>query len=157
MSQKPHFLSTPLNNFLNKCLFPGSEFPQGLSELTSQYRKALVAILLKRLHFSQKTRFTCSDVHYKWFKYQPSFAVISESYSERNFNIKCCIALAGTTDIGKLNFSNCAGFDKSEIKRVSSLSISDTLTVRGGRSDTASPPADYQLHCRTNSKVHKRS
>lgn len=67
---------------------------------------------------------------------QMSFATVSDSYSQRDFNIKCCIALAGTTDIGKLNISNCAGFDDSDIKRVSSLTMSETLTVRGGRPDT---------------------
>ena len=67
---------------------------------------------------------------------QMAFADTSDSYSERDFQVKSCLALAGPTDVGKLNVSICSGIDKSEITRVSSMSISDNLVVRGGTDET---------------------
>ena len=67
---------------------------------------------------------------------QMAFADTSESYSERDFQVKSCLSLAGPTDIGELNVSMCAGIDQSEITKVSTMTMSDSLIVRGGNQAT---------------------
>lgn len=67
---------------------------------------------------------------------QMAFADTSDSYSERDFQVKSCLSLAGPTDIGELNVSMCAGIDKSEITKVSTMTMSDSLVVRGGTQRT---------------------
>lgn len=67
---------------------------------------------------------------------QMAFAETSENYSERDFQVKSCLSLAGPTEVGKLNVSLCGGIDKSEISRVTSMTMSDQLVVRGGTPDT---------------------
>lgn len=67
---------------------------------------------------------------------QMAFADTSDSYSERDFQVKSCLSLAGPTDIGKVNVSMCAGIDQSEITKVSTMTMSDSLVVRGGTQET---------------------
>ena len=67
---------------------------------------------------------------------QGAFADTSESYSERDFQVKSCLSLAGPTEVGELNVSVCAGIDKSEITKVSTMTMSDWLVVRGGTQAT---------------------
>ena len=67
---------------------------------------------------------------------QLAFADTSDSYSERDFQVKSCLSLAGPTDIGKVNVSMCAGIDQSEITKVSTMTMSDSLVVRGGTQET---------------------
>ena len=67
---------------------------------------------------------------------QMAFADTSDSYSERNFQVKSCLSLAGPTEIGGLNASICAGITQSEITEVSEMTMSDSLAVRGGTQAT---------------------
>ena len=68
--------------------------------------------------------------------YQYSFAEESENYSERNFTVSACVALAGSTDVGKVNVSACTGVTKEEAERSTSLRTSNKLILRGGTSET---------------------
>lgn len=67
---------------------------------------------------------------------QMAFADTSDSYSERDFQVKSCLSLAGPTDVGELDVSMCAGIDQSEITKVSTMTMSDSLVVRGGTQAT---------------------
>lgn len=67
---------------------------------------------------------------------QMAFADTSDSYSERDFQVKSCLSLAGPTEIGELNVSMCAGINQNEIIEVSKMTMSDSLVVRGGTQET---------------------
>lgn len=66
---------------------------------------------------------------------QMAFAETSESYSERDFQIKSCISLAGPADLGASG-SMCSGVEQSDIERVNSMSMSSKLVVMGGDPET---------------------
>ena len=46
---------------------------------------------------------------------QMVFAESSESYSQRDFQLKACILAAGPTNVGKLNVSACSSVNSSEV------------------------------------------
>ena len=61
-----------------------------------------------------------------------SFSRSSESYSERDFQVKSCVPFAGPTSVGKVGVSACANISKQESSRASDMSTTDKLFVRGG-------------------------
>ena len=67
---------------------------------------------------------------------QSSYASTSSSYSERDFQVKSCIGLAGPTEVGKMNVSLCANVTNEEINTVSSMKMSTTLNLNGGTTTT---------------------
>ena len=69
---------------------------------------------------------------------QTSFSRSSESYSEREFQIKSCVSFAGPTSVGKVGVSSCANISKSESSKVSNMSTTDELFIRGGSRETRS-------------------
>ena len=69
---------------------------------------------------------------------QMVFAESSESYSQRDFQVKACILAAGPTNVGKLNVSACSSVNSSEILKAKNMSTSETRFVRGGLRDTNS-------------------
>ena len=66
------------------------------------------------------------------------FAESSESYSERDFQVRACISAAGPTDVGELGLSACSNVTNSEISQASKMTVSETRFVRGGLRDTNS-------------------
>lgn len=69
---------------------------------------------------------------------QMSFSRSSESFSEREFQVKSCISLAGPTSVGKVGVSACANISKSESKRAREMSSTEKLFIRGGSRETRS-------------------
>ena len=69
---------------------------------------------------------------------QMVFAESSESYSQRDFQVKACILAAGPSNVGKLNVSACSSVNSSEILKAKNMSTSETRFVRGGLRDTNS-------------------
>ncbi|KAJ7391627.1 hypothetical protein OS493_017324 [Desmophyllum pertusum] len=69
---------------------------------------------------------------------QMSFAQSSKSYSEREFQVKSCVSLAGPTSAGKVGVSACANVSKSESSSASHMSTNDKTIVRGGSDETRS-------------------
>ena len=69
---------------------------------------------------------------------QMVFAESSESYSQRDFQLKACILAAGPTNVGKLNVSACSSVNSSEVLKAKNMSTSETRFVRGGLRDTNS-------------------
>ena len=63
---------------------------------------------------------------------QMSFSRSSKSHSERDFQVKSCVALAGPTSVGKVGVSACANISKSESSKTSDMSTTDKLVIRGG-------------------------
>ena len=61
-----------------------------------------------------------------------SFSRSSESYSERDFQVKSCVSFAGPTSVGKVGVSACANISKQESSKASDMSTTDKLFVRGG-------------------------
>ena len=69
---------------------------------------------------------------------QMVFAESSESYSQRDFQLKAFILAAGPTNVGKLNVSACSSVNSSEVLKAKNMSTSETRFVRGGLRDTNS-------------------
>ena len=69
---------------------------------------------------------------------QTSFSRSSESYSERDFQVKSCVSFAGPTSVGKVGVSACANISKSESSKASDMSTTDKLFIRGGSRKTRS-------------------
>ena len=67
---------------------------------------------------------------------QMIFAESSESYSERDFEVKSCLSLAGTTPVGELGFKACTDTSQSEKSKASQINTSDKVFVLGGSIDT---------------------
>ena len=67
---------------------------------------------------------------------QTSFAKSSKSYSEREFQVKSCLSLAGPTSAGKIGVSACANVSKSESSSARHMSTNDKTIVRGGSEET---------------------
>ena len=67
---------------------------------------------------------------------QTTFAESSKSYSQRDFQVKSCVSLAGPTSIGKVGVEACANVSKSEISNVTNMNTADKLIVRGGTKET---------------------
>ena len=64
---------------------------------------------------------------------QISFSQSSESYSERDFQVKSCVSFAGPTSVAKVGVYACANISKSESSKASDMSTTDKLFI-GGRS-----------------------
>ena len=69
---------------------------------------------------------------------QTSFSRSSESYSQRDFQVKSCVSFAGPTSVGKVGVSACANVTKSESSKASDMDTTDKLFIRGGRKETRS-------------------
>ena len=67
-----------------------------------------------------------------------SFSRSSKSYSERDFQVKSCVSLAGPTSVGKVGVSACANISKSESSKARDMSTTDKLFIRGGSRETRS-------------------
>ena len=67
---------------------------------------------------------------------QTTFAQSSESYSQRDFQIKSCVSLAGPTSVGKVGVEACANISKTEKNRVSKMNTQGKLIVLGGTKNT---------------------
>ena len=67
---------------------------------------------------------------------QTTFAQSSESYSERDFQVKSCVSLAGPTSVGKIGVEACANVSKSEISKAKDMQTTDKLVLRGGTEQT---------------------
>ena len=52
---------------------------------------------------------------------QTTFAQSSESYSERDFQIKSCVSLAGPTSVGKVGVDACGNISEIEKNRASNI------------------------------------
>ena len=62
---------------------------------------------------------------------QMVFAESSESYSERDFQVRACISAAGPTSYGELDVSACSNVSESEKSEATKMSTSETRFVRG--------------------------
>ncbi|XP_068712440.1 DELTA-thalatoxin-Avl2a-like [Montipora foliosa] len=67
---------------------------------------------------------------------QTSFAESSKSYSQRDFQVKSCVSLAGPTSVGKVGVEACANVSQSEASSASHMNTVDKLIVRGGTKET---------------------
>jgi len=75
---------------------------------------------------------------------QMIFAESSKSYSERDFEVKSCLSLAGPTAAGELGFKACADITESEKSKASQISTSDKVFVLGGSLDTRNKLLDQE-------------
>ena len=75
---------------------------------------------------------------------QMTFAESSKSYSERDFQVKSCLSLAGTTAAGELGFKGCADITSEEKSEASRISTSDKVFVTGGSVDTRNKLLDQE-------------
>lgn len=64
---------------------------------------------------------------------QMVFAQTSDSYKERDFQVRSCLSLGVTNVFG---LAMCAGIKKNEKTRVSKMSMKDDLVIRGGTAET---------------------
>lgn len=67
---------------------------------------------------------------------QTTFAKSSDSYSQRDFQVKSCVSLAGPTSVGKVGVKACANFSRSEISKAAKMNTKNTFIVRGGTKET---------------------
>ena len=67
---------------------------------------------------------------------QTTFAQSSESYSERDFQIKSCVSLAGPTSVGEVGVDGCGNISKTEKNRSSNMNTQGKLIVLGGTKNT---------------------
>ena len=67
---------------------------------------------------------------------QTTFAESSKSYSQRNFQVKCCIKLAGPVSATKVGVEACANVSKKEETKASDMNTIDKTVVKGGTKET---------------------
>ena len=67
---------------------------------------------------------------------QMTFAESKESYSEREFEVKSCLSLAGETPAGQGSLKACTDISSSEKSEASKMSTSDKVFVLGGSPET---------------------
>ena len=67
---------------------------------------------------------------------QATFAESSSSYSQRDFQVKSCLELAGPTNVAKVGVKACAKISKSEISKATKMKTVDKLIIRGGTKET---------------------
>ena len=77
---------------------------------------------------------------------QYAFAKSEKKYTAREFTVKSCVSLAGSTGVEKLNVSLCANISKEEVHNVTSYEMSSSITVRGGTPTTRSEVLDQRNH-----------
>ena len=75
---------------------------------------------------------------------QMTFAESSKSYSERSFEVKSCLSLAGHTNAGEADLKACADITQSEKSEASKMSTSDKVFVLGGSLDTRNKLLDQK-------------
>ena len=75
---------------------------------------------------------------------QMTFAESSNSYSERDFEVKSCLSLAGPTVAGELGLKACADITESEKSEASQINTSDKVFVLGGSIDTRNRLLDQE-------------
>ena len=64
---------------------------------------------------------------------QMAFAEASDSYTERDFQVKSCMSLGISPAFG---FSMCSDIDKTEVSRVSRMNMRGELVIKGGTTET---------------------
>jgi len=64
---------------------------------------------------------------------QMAFAETSQSYTELDFQVKCCLSLGIPSAFG---VSMCSDIDKLEVSRVSKMNMRGELVIRGGTAET---------------------
>ena len=67
---------------------------------------------------------------------QTTFAESSKTYSQRDFQVKSCLSLAGPTNVGKVGVEACANVSQTERNSASNMNTADKLIVRGGTKGT---------------------
>ena len=67
---------------------------------------------------------------------QTTFAESSASYSQRDFEVKSCMKLAGPSNVGKVGVEACANVSKSEMSNATKMNTVDKLVIRGGTKET---------------------
>ena len=67
---------------------------------------------------------------------QMTFAESSKSYSERDFEVKSSLSLAGPTTAGVVGIKACTNISESEESTASKISTTDKALVLGGSPDT---------------------
>ncbi|KAL9983878.1 hypothetical protein ACROYT_G006123 [Oculina patagonica] len=75
---------------------------------------------------------------------QMTFAESDKSYSERQFEVKSCLSLAGGTPAGEGSFKACIDISSEEKKTASSMSTSDKVFVLGGNPETRNKLLDQE-------------
>ena len=68
--------------------------------------------------------------------YQHCFSTSEQTYDERNYTVKACVAFSGGTDVTKTNISTCAGISTEEAEASTSLDATTRLVIRGGTKET---------------------
>ena len=67
---------------------------------------------------------------------QTTFAESSKSYSQRDFQVKSCVSLAGPTSVGKVGVNVCANVSKEEEDKANSIDTDNKIVLRGGTLET---------------------
>ena len=67
---------------------------------------------------------------------QMAFIQSSKSYSERDFQIKSWVSLAGPSSVGKVHVEACANVSETEKNRVRNMNTQEKLFVLGGTKKT---------------------
>ena len=73
---------------------------------------------------------------------QMTFAESSKAYTERDFQVKACVSVAGPSQVGKVGVSACSNVSQSEISKASRMSTSEKRFVKGGKRETNSKLAN---------------
>ena len=69
---------------------------------------------------------------------QTTFARSSKGYSEREFQVKSCVSLAGPTEGGKASVDACANVTSTERNHATHMDTMDQLIIKGGKKETRS-------------------
>ncbi|XP_078358944.1 DELTA-alicitoxin-Pse2b-like isoform X1 [Oculina patagonica] len=75
---------------------------------------------------------------------QMTFAESSKSYSQRDFEVKSCLSVAGPTSVGMADLNACSDITQSEKSSASRMSTSDKVFVLGGTADTRNKLLDQE-------------
>ena len=81
----------------------------------------------------------------------------SESYSERDFQMKACISAASPTPIGKLDISACSNGTSSKRSKASKMSVSEKRFAREGLRATSGELANGETSVELIKKTYKGS
>ena len=68
--------------------------------------------------------------------YQHCFSTSEQTYNERNYTVRACVAFSGGTEVTTTNISTCAGISKEEAEASTSLEVTTRLVIRGGTKET---------------------
>lgn len=67
---------------------------------------------------------------------ETTFAESSEAYSQRDFQVKSCVSLAGSTPVGQMGVKACSNVSASEISKTTNMNIVNKTIVLGGTAKT---------------------